>query len=82
MSVYSRCEQTWVDGKKYFDRKQDRKQRNRHRQMRAALIQRILTTGADMLKPGETNPTERELWPRHDLYCGHHDHGHGHGHEK
>jgi imidazolonepropionase-like amidohydrolase len=42
LSTYSRCEQTWVDGRKYFDRDEDRAERERGKSMRAALIQKAL----------------------------------------
>jgi N-acetylglucosamine-6-phosphate deacetylase len=80
MSVYTRCEQTWVDGRTYFDRAVDQEQRKQTRAMRAALIARILSTGAEMLKPGERDRSEPTLWPREDIYCGRHEHGHEHGH--
>ena len=42
LSTLSRCEQTWIDGRKYFDYDQDLKQREKWRQMRQTLIQKIL----------------------------------------
>ena len=42
LSVYSLCEQTWVDGKKYFDREEDRELRLQARKQRVALVQKIL----------------------------------------
>ena len=42
LSNFSRCEQTWVDGRKYFDLAEDRRERQRNRQMHAALVQKIL----------------------------------------
>jgi imidazolonepropionase-like amidohydrolase len=42
LSTYSRCEQTWIDGSKYFDRQEDLAQRAEAQRMRAALVQRIL----------------------------------------
>ena len=69
LSTLSRCEQTWIDGRKYFDYDQDLKQREKWRQMRQTLIQKILKTNAPMLKAGEKNPTRDQLWPRDDLFC-------------
>ena len=43
LSSYARCEQTWIDGRKYFDRADDAQRRQQAQQMRAALIQRVLT---------------------------------------
>lgn len=78
LSTYTRCEQTWVDGRKYFDREADIAQRAEIRDTRAKLVQRILKSGAEMRAPGEARGGEDDLWPREDIFCGH-DHGHGHG---
>jgi N-acetylglucosamine-6-phosphate deacetylase len=45
LSTYSRCEQTWIDGRKYFDRDQDQDRRAKADQMRAQLVQRVLAGG-------------------------------------
>jgi N-acetylglucosamine-6-phosphate deacetylase len=45
ISTLSRCEQTWVDGRLYFDIELDRKMRERDAQLRAQLVQRILAEG-------------------------------------
>ena len=68
MSNRTRCLQTWVDGRKYFDVDDDAKLRDRVREMRAALIQRILSSGETPAKPGDTPPRESERWDREDLY--------------
>jgi N-acetylglucosamine-6-phosphate deacetylase len=49
LSARSRCEQTWIDGRKYFDRALDLKQREDERKLRALLEQRVL---ADEGGPG------------------------------
>ncbi|MFP6618540.1 MAG: amidohydrolase, partial [Pirellulaceae bacterium] len=77
LSILSRCEQTWIDGRKYFDRTADQQQRIESRQMRSVLIQKILASGETMLAPGENKKPESELWPREDIFC---EHGHGHHH--
>jgi len=77
LSILSRCEQTWIDGRKYFDRTEDQQQRLQLQQMRAVLIQKILNSGETMLAPGEGKTPESELWPRDDIFC---DHGHHHTH--
>ncbi|HIN94796.1 MAG TPA: amidohydrolase [Planctomycetes bacterium] len=76
LSILSRCEQTWIDGRKYFDRAADQQQRLKAQQMRAVLIQKILNSGETMLAPGEAKTPESELWPRDDIFCdhGHHQH--------
>ncbi|MCA8996761.1 MAG: amidohydrolase family protein [Planctomycetaceae bacterium] len=79
LSNLSRCEQTWIDGRKYFDASEEQQQRKQFAEMRNTLIQKILDTRAEMLKDGEENVDESSLWPRHDEFCHTHD-GHGHGH--
>ena len=68
MSNKTRCLQTWVDGRKYFDVEEDAKMRQTVRTMRAALIQRILGSGESPAKPGETPSRESERWDHTDTY--------------
>jgi imidazolonepropionase-like amidohydrolase len=42
LSTYSLCEQTWIDGRKYFDREEDRTMNEEVKRQRAVLIQRAL----------------------------------------
>jgi len=82
LSTRSRCEQTWIDGRKYFDRQDESRQRATTQEMRAKLVQRILALNAEMAKPGETSqPEETRGWARHDAYCGRHGHDDDHGHD-
>ncbi|MBW8883516.1 MAG: amidohydrolase family protein, partial [Planctomycetia bacterium] len=76
LSVRSRCEETWIDGRKYFDRDDDRELRTEQAKMRAALIKKIIESGQTMQSASERQPEEWELWPRHDEAC--HD-GHDEG---
>ena len=46
LSSYSVCEQTWIDGRKYFDRQEDSQLRRTARAERLALIQKILSRGS------------------------------------
>lgn len=78
LSVYTRCEQTWVDGRKYFDREADQQNRQHVQKMRSDLVQKILLTKAEMAGQGEERSVERTLWPRVDLFCHDHDHDHAH----
>jgi N-acetylglucosamine-6-phosphate deacetylase len=80
LSTMSRCEQTWIDGRKYFDRATDRSLRERNQRVRTALIQKILDSGEPMRKPGEGDGDPASLWPREDLFCHGHDHD-DHHHE-
>jgi imidazolonepropionase-like amidohydrolase len=45
LSSYSICEQTWIDGRKYFDRSDDRNLRREASRQRILLVQRILAEG-------------------------------------
>jgi hypothetical protein len=70
LSTYSRCEQTWVDGRKYFDLADDQAARKRDEELRNKLVQRILTSGASMSQPGEAEPLQEEdYWPNTDIFC-------------
>ena len=69
LSTMSRCEQTWIDGRKYFDRDEDRKTQDRAARIRATLVQKILTSGDEMRAPGESYSFDRELWTREDEFC-------------
>jgi N-acetylglucosamine-6-phosphate deacetylase len=76
LSTLSRCEQTWVDGGKYFDRDEDRQLRAELQTRRAALVQKILTSGEPMRDAGEVTALEREQWTRDDEFCIHHEKTH------
>lgn len=56
LSTLTTCEQTWVDGRKYFDQKEDGELRKDIDRQRAALIQRILASGK---KGGSKDGAER-----------------------
>jgi N-acetylglucosamine-6-phosphate deacetylase len=70
LSCLSRCEQSWIDGRKYFDRADDLARRTTAANMRAVLVQKILASGAEMAGEGEADPRAIALWPREDIYCG------------
>lgn len=70
LSTLSRVEETWIDGKKYFDRVADEKWRTELEGRRQALIQKILDTGSKMAEPGQDiDPDNSREWPRFDEYC-------------
>lgn len=73
LSSYARCEQTWVDGRKYFDRREDAERRRDAQAMRAALVQRVLASG----EPPGPDDDGQPRWPREDVFCHHHDHAGG-----
>ena len=70
LSNLSRCEQTWVDGRMYFDLKEDQKLRKQNREMRTALIQKILASGEKMKAKDRSTADPAKLWPRFDEHCG------------
>jgi len=75
LSIYARPEQTWVDGRKMFDRAEDLQLRQEARQLRAALVQRILDSGEPMRELGQDFATEQDdHWPRDDEFCHEHPH--------
>jgi N-acetylglucosamine-6-phosphate deacetylase len=53
LSNYSRCEQAWVDGRRYFDIEYDRKMRERDDRLRSQLVQAILAGDAPTSKTDE-----------------------------
>ncbi|MBI2478023.1 MAG: amidohydrolase family protein [Planctomycetia bacterium] len=75
LSNFSRCEQTWIDGRKYFHLEEDRKLRDDESRMRNTLVQKILASGEKMKTDDEATKEESDLWPRDDLFCHGHDHG-------
>lgn len=81
LSNFSRCEQTWIDGRQYFDRAEDAAMRQDVQRMRNALIQKIFASGEKMSGVGDDDDDPSKMWPRHDEFCVHgHDHGdHTHG---
>lgn len=79
LSNFSVCEQTWIDGRKYFDRQQEQQRRKQVSEMKNTLVQKILDTRAPMMDEGESLEDGSQLWPRHDEFCHSHDeHEHEH----
>lgn len=74
LSTLSRCEQTWVDGRRYFDRDEDAAMRRRDADRRAKLVQKVLSagggSGGTQASTEPREPRERERWAREDRYCG------------
>lgn len=77
LSTFSRCEQTWIDGRQYFSLEQDAKLRERDQQIRASLIQEILnSTDKSKGKQDAVNDdaakwvAEEDRWDRIDVFCG------------
>jgi imidazolonepropionase-like amidohydrolase len=56
LSTYTACEQTWIDGRRYFDRNEDTEMRKQVEQERASLIQKILSPEKkEEKKPGPSS---------------------------
>ncbi len=53
LNTFSKCEQTWVDGRKYFDLDEDRQLREQIQKERATLVQKILAS-----KPAAPTPPQ------------------------
>ena len=56
LSAYSKCEQTWVDGRKYFDIQEDQQTRKQIEKERATLIQKILASKKERPAPAAAAP--------------------------
>jgi N-acetylglucosamine-6-phosphate deacetylase len=74
LSNFSRCEQTWIDGRCYFHRDEDDRMQRESFERRNVLIQKILESGEDMHEAGERDTDPSELWPRTDEFCHHFRH--------
>ena len=69
LSPLSLCEQTWIDGRKYFDRAEDLRLRKSLEEERTQLIQRLLEDKdqkkddkKDEKKDGKPNREEQQFW--------------------
>jgi imidazolonepropionase-like amidohydrolase len=75
LSTMSRCEQTWVDGRKYFDRVEDAERRKEVERMRAVLVQKVSESGETAAGgPEEATLDDSCCWARCDAFCGVHKH--------
>lgn len=59
LSTLTRCEQTWVDGRKYFDQEEDRVLRKEIEEQRAVLVQKVLAAGKTGPQAGGNSGTTR-----------------------
>ncbi|MEZ6040929.1 MAG: amidohydrolase family protein [Planctomycetaceae bacterium] len=73
LSNFSRCEQTWIDGRPFFHRREDEQLRDAAHEMRTTLIQKILKSGNKMRSGEEKGSDPSDLWPRFDEFCQHID---------
>lgn len=70
LSTLSRCEQTWIDGRLYFDLESDSRMRARDQTLRARLIQKVFNGGKSQAAQSSEKPIQEEdRWVRHDAFC-------------
>jgi imidazolonepropionase-like amidohydrolase len=69
LSPRSRCEQTWIDGRNYFDRAADRALQAEQAAQRAALIRKVIESGQTQQPAAERRPEEWDRWLRYDEFC-------------
>lgn len=76
LSTTSRCEQTWIDGRRYFDLETDQQMRKRDEATRAQLIQLIRTSDQPDQESGKSDSVkakeerdEADRWLRFDEFC-------------
>ena len=72
LSTLTRCEQTWIDGRRYFDLDRDRQLRTRDTALRAELIQKVLAGNKNNPRSSRKEIAEENRWVRHDIYCAAH----------
>ncbi len=75
LSTLSVCMQTWIDGRKYFDRDADLLRRDVDAKLQQKLIQKILMTGEKTTKKSQAEKDPSTWWARYDEFC---NHGHHH----
>ncbi|MEI8213970.1 MAG: amidohydrolase family protein [Planctomycetota bacterium] len=81
LAVTSRCEQTWIDGRKYFDRASDAETRVKDTKLKQALIQKVLDSGETAGERSSLSEDPSRLWPNYDEYCHHHHDEDGDSHD-
>ena len=75
MSTLTACVQTWIDGRKYFDRDEDLKRREVDAKLQRDLVQKILMSGEKTTKKSQAEKDPSTWWVRYDEFC---NHGHHH----
>ncbi len=78
LSTLSVCMQTWIDGRKYFDRDADLVRREADMKLQQKLIQKILMSGEKTTKKPQAEKDPSTWWARYDEFC---NHGHHHDDE-
>jgi N-acetylglucosamine-6-phosphate deacetylase len=67
LSTYSICEQTWIDGRKYFDRNEDKAMREENQKQRATIVQKVLSAKSD--GGGSGGPSGPPRWYKERYSC-------------
>ena len=67
LSMYSKAEQTWIDGRLYFSLERDRALREANRVEKQALIQKVLQADSTGDGPGRDEQKAEETWECNDL---------------
>ncbi|MCC5855365.1 MAG: amidohydrolase family protein [Idiomarina sp.] len=89
LSAYAQVQQTWIEGRKYFDRSEDLARREQIAQERQALIEKVLAAGTEAQRGARGGFRQQQpTWhceDNHDVWHGHfhlegiHSHHHHHG---
>ncbi len=69
LGTFARCEQTWIDGRRFFDRQADAEQRVADQRLRTRLIQQILRGDEPAGGDAEDAIPEEQRWVRYDAFC-------------
>ena len=69
LSNFSRCLQTWIDGRKYFDLDEDHQQRSERDRKHQTLVQKILTLKAPMLDVDQIPDEDKSKFCQEDQCC-------------
>jgi imidazolonepropionase-like amidohydrolase len=76
LSTLSVCMQTWIDGRKYFDRKEDLTRRLEDGKLQRQLVQSILNAGHKTTSKSQDDKDPSTWWARYDEFCNHGHHHH------
>jgi N-acetylglucosamine-6-phosphate deacetylase len=72
LSIYSRAEETWIDGRKYFSARDAAAAQTESRKMFAGLVQKVLRSGEKAGDDNGGNDDPQNAWLRYDEFCGAH----------
>lgn len=74
LSTLTACMQTWIDGRKYFDRDEDLQRRETDAKLQRALVQKILMSGEKTTTKPQSEKDPSTWWVRYDEFCNHGNH--------